>query len=146
MPSPSTFRAGIAPSKSPDNLRNGKSEPVSSRTRGLDPTVMILAVLWPVMGVLGAAHFGGMAASRNPLEPVGCVDPNVAPWWELTVLPRIGSTTAHRVVAYRETVRTARHDSDETPAFEQVADLARVPGIGPKTLQRISPYLCIRRD
>lgn len=145
-PAPRTFRGGIVPSKSPGDLRNVTGEPVASRTRRIDPTVMILAGLWPVMAVLAALCFGGTAPSERTWQRVGCVDPNVAPWWELTVLPRIGPVTAHGLVHYRQTVRVAPNGPTRTPAFEQIADLTRVRGIGPKTLQRISPYLCMGRQ
>lgn len=63
------------------------------------------------------------------------IDPNSAPWWELTALPGIGATKAKRIVDYR------RSHQGEQPAFRQPADLDPVPGIGPKTIQQIAPRL-----
>ncbi|MCH8852641.1 MAG: helix-hairpin-helix domain-containing protein [Planctomycetes bacterium] len=136
----------IVPSTSPGELPNEQGEPVASGPRPIDPTAIILAALWSVMTVLAVLHFGGTTRSERTHEGAGCVDPNVAPWWELTVLPRIGPATAHSLVHYRQTVQGAANGSTRTPAFEQKADLTRVRGIGPKTLQRISPYLCLGRQ
>lgn len=59
------------------------------------------------------------------------VDINQAEWPELSQLPGIGPTLAQRIVESRQT---------EGP-FHGHDDLLRIRGIGPRTLQRISPYL-----
>jgi len=59
------------------------------------------------------------------------VDINSAEWPELTMLPGVGETLAQRIVASR---------LSEGP-FSDHDDLRRVRGIGPKTLERIRPYL-----
>ncbi len=88
------------------------------------------------------------------------IDPNVASWPELARLPRVGETLARRIVAYRETLRDARRgeahaartgsaDEDSpdpvgaarAPVFRTPADLDAVRGIGPRTLERLTPYL-----
>lgn len=74
------------------------------------------------------------------------IDPNVAPWWELTVVPGIGEVTAKKIVEYREGRRHERDPASGTQAgkidvFQRPADLQRVKGIGPKTAARIEPYL-----
>lgn len=79
-----------------------------------------------------AAHAGSSAAALQDR-----IDPNTAPWWELTALPQIGPTIAQRIVAFRED--HAAHAA--SPAFACLADLDRVRGIGPKTLARIGPFL-----
>jgi competence protein ComEA len=67
----------------------------------------------------------------DPLVARFEVDINAADWPELIQLPGVGQTLAHRIVESRETVGPfAGHD-----------DLRRVHGIGPKTLDRIRPYL-----
>jgi len=59
------------------------------------------------------------------------VDINQAEWPELSQLPGIGPTLALRIVESRQNDGPFRgHD-----------DLRRVRGIGPRTLQRITPYL-----
>jgi competence protein ComEA len=58
------------------------------------------------------------------------LDPNRADARALEALPGIGPARAAAIVAERE----------RTP-FREVADLRRVPGIGPVTLRRIEPWL-----
>lgn len=59
------------------------------------------------------------------------VDVNKADWPELAQLPGIGETLAQRIVAAR----------DERGPFLDHAELRRVRGIGPKTLEKIRPFL-----
>jgi competence protein ComEA len=59
------------------------------------------------------------------------VDINEADWPELTVLPAVGETLARRIVEYRE----------QNGPFRDIDDLRRVRGIGPRTLERLTPYL-----
>jgi competence protein ComEA len=59
------------------------------------------------------------------------VDLNVADWPELTVLPGVGETLAKRIIAERA----------ENGPFRDFNDLRRVRGIGPRTLERLTPYL-----
>jgi len=65
---------------------------------------------------------GGVAPSEEPL-----IDINTADADELETLPRIGPTTAQRIVEYRETYGP----------FEDVEDILEVPGIGPATFEGI---------
>ena len=59
------------------------------------------------------------------------VDVNTADWPELVQLPGIGETLAQRIVESREA----------TGPYLDHNDLQRVRGIGPKTLDRLRPYL-----
>lgn len=60
------------------------------------------------------------------------LDPNHADARALAALPGIGPARAAAIVAERE-----------RRPFRDVADLRRVPGIGPVTLQRIEPWLAV---
>lgn len=117
------------------------SDPVASPTRPHDPCPPILFFLWlPMLMTVLPGLFATDATA--PVAPVRArVDPNGAPWWELTVLPRIGPSTAREIVRYRESVGRTSLSVEENVAFRRPVDLARVRGIGPKTLQRIGPYL-----
>lgn len=64
------------------------------------------------------------------------IDPNVASWQELAVLPQIGEKRAKEIVAYRA--------SRPAPAFKSEADLAKVKGIGAATLATLRPHLTFR--
>lgn len=69
---------------------------------------------------------------RQPkLEARFVVDVNRADWPELAQLPGIGQTLAKRIVASRE----------EQGPFVDHDELRRVRGIGPKTLEKMRPYL-----
>lgn len=59
------------------------------------------------------------------------VDVNRAPWAEIAVLPGVGDQLARDLVA----------DRQGRGPFHSVAELRRVRGIGPRTLQRIEPWL-----
>ncbi|MDZ4782800.1 MAG: helix-hairpin-helix domain-containing protein [Planctomycetia bacterium] len=59
------------------------------------------------------------------------VDVNTAPWTELSQVPEIGETLAQRIVEYR-----TQHGPFRSPA-----ELSNVPGIGPRTLERMLPAL-----
>lgn len=59
------------------------------------------------------------------------VDLNAAEWPELANLPDIGETLARRIVQSR----------DANGPFVDFDDLQRVNGIGPKTVDRLRPYL-----
>lgn len=67
----------------------------------------------------------------SPLESQYLVDVNRAEWPEFVLLPAIGETLARRIVEDRQT----------NGEFRDVDDLERVTGIGPRTLERIRPYL-----
>ncbi len=79
------------------------------------------------------------------------VNPNSAPWWELTILPGVGPTKARDIVGFREQRGSALgsdDDDDSVPSirplllvFRRAADLDQVRGIGPKTIARIENEL-----
>jgi competence protein ComEA len=70
----------------------------------------------------------------GPLEARFRVDLNQAQWPELSQLPEVGETLARRIVDSRS-VNGPFKDND---------DPRRVRGIGPRTLERIKPYLLPR--
>jgi len=63
------------------------------------------------------------------------IDPNTAPADSLELLPGIGRVLADRIVAYRED----HH-------FEREVDITDVSGIGPKSFERLRPYLKIKQQ
>jgi competence protein ComEA len=67
----------------------------------------------------------------QPLAASFEVDLNRADWPELAQLPGVGRTLAQRIVESRD---------GEGPFLDH-ADLMRVQGIGPKTLDAVRPYL-----
>ncbi len=88
-----------------------------------------MGVYWVVQGGLT-----GELIEIDRAEPLVArfqVDINVATWPELSQVPSIGETLARRIVAARQT--SGRYVDHE--------DLLRVNGIGPRTLERMKPYL-----
>ena len=81
------------------------------------------------------------AQSVHPPPARRSINPNLAPWWELAVLPRIGENTARRVVSFREAARPFAPDGPAGPVFCRAADLTAVRGIGPRTVARVARYL-----
>jgi len=73
------------------------------------------------------------SAGRRPdrLEPGERLDPNVASAGELARLPRVSRALAERIVAERQ----------RGGPFRAASDLERVPGIGPRTVERLAPFL-----
>src|SRR5690242_5453929 len=88
-----------------------------------------LAIYWFVQGGWQGRL---IEIDREPRRSVQfLVDVNHAEWPELAQLPEIGESLARRIVEVRE----------RRGPYLQHEDLRRVRGIGPKTLERIRPYL-----
>ena len=66
------------------------------------------------------------------------LDPNVASWQELAVLPQLGEKRAKEIVAYREQFRADRRGD---VAFRKPEDLLVIRGIGVAMLTTLRPYL-----
>lgn len=116
-----------------------RNPPIASRwlRRGEQGAIAALLVLaWGVMG-LHAWWQGGtrgrlIEIDEAPPRPAQyLVDINTAGVAELQVLPEIGPSLAERIVTERET----------GGPYRDLNDLRRVRGIGPRTLERIRPYL-----
>jgi competence protein ComEA len=67
----------------------------------------------------------------EPLTARYQVDINKAQWPEFAELPEVGETLARRIVDARQ----------EGGKFRDHDDLQRVRGIGPRTLEKMRPYL-----
>lgn len=72
--------------------------------------------------------------SSTPITLAGpLININTAGAAELESLPRIGPTTAQRIVEYRQA-----HGP-----FQRIEDIQNVPGIGPATWAEIQPYITV---
>ncbi len=127
------FRLSMSP-----KLSAGRSTPPSWLLRRGDQAAVAVLVLAGLasMGAWWIAHGGcrGRLVELERAKPQTArfqVDLNQADWPELVQLPGVGETLARRIVESR------RRDGP----FVDHEDLKRVRGIGPKTLDRIRPYL-----
>jgi competence protein ComEA len=77
------------------------------------------------------AHRDSALAAARPLAPGETLDPDRATLQELLRLPRVGPALARTILADREA----------KGPFGSLAGLDRVPGIGPKLLESLQPYL-----
>jgi len=106
--------------------------------RRYDQAMVAVAVLFGIAGLAGywiIAHRSGdglIEIEREVSQHAQFqVDVNRAEWPELSQLPDVGETLARRIVTSR----------DEQGPFNGVDDLERVRGIGPRTVEKIRPYL-----
>ncbi len=106
---------------------------------------LVIGILLSASLVLAAAHWAQLSGwgtrpvefDRVPRSTVGYqLDLNRANWVELSQLDGIGPTLALRIVENRR--RYGR--------FDQIDDLQRVRGIGPKTIARLRRWTRVTRD
>lgn len=149
-------------SRVPKRNKNDESsfEPSGNRSTESQKTSWVYRwqlVLWPahqkwlaVASVFAllfiAIYFGGLGSQSNGLVNIDSakqldfqfqVDINEAASNELFAIPGIGAKLAERIVDYRRV-----HGK-----FESLDDLKKVPGLGPKSIERMRPFvLSIKRD
>lgn len=100
--------------------------------RGDQVTLAVCALL--AMGGLTLAQAWGEAAiaPSAATAPAFIIDPNTATEAELLLLPRVGPSLAHAILAERA-----------KGPFENPRDVGRTRGIGEKTLEKLLPHLQI---
>jgi hypothetical protein len=114
--------------------------------------VVLLISLWQAchrsVFVEEPLRLDGQIADDSSLRVDGQIDPNTAEWQELSLLPGLSKTVSEQIVAYRQARQSEwrrRHldqSLDQTPpVFVKPEDLLPVKGIGPRTLEKIRPYL-----
>ncbi|MGM0577714.1 MAG: ComEA family DNA-binding protein [Myxococcota bacterium] len=108
-----------------------------SALRAAPVRALVLAALVAVAGVLVAATpSAGAATSPGAITASGSegvVNINTADTDQLMLLPGIGPSLAQRVVEYRTHRR-----------FKRAVELARVKGIGLKTVRKLKPWIRVK--
>jgi competence protein ComEA len=92
-------------------------------------SLVAIAAWWIWQGQLR-----GRVIDIERAEPIAIdfrIDVNRAEWPELALMPNIGEQLAKRIVA----------DRTQRGPYRELADLRRVRGIGPKTLESMRPFL-----
>ncbi|MGE3242817.1 MAG: ComEA family DNA-binding protein [Pirellulales bacterium] len=127
----------------PGMAATGKTNHATGRNwrpllRAADQAAVAVLVLAALVGMgvywLAAGGPRGGLIEIDRAEPLVArfqVDINAATWPELAQVPEIGETLARRIVDARE----------KGGRFVDLADLLRVNGIGPRTLERMTPFL-----
>jgi len=104
--------------------------------------ILTAAATWGALGTDRGSGFGFSLRHQAPEQAVQemprsadavSVNLNAAGVTLLSTLPGIGPSLAETIVRFREVHGPFRH----------LSDLQRVPGIGPKRLDRIRPYLIV---
>jgi competence protein ComEA len=120
------------------NPRTEDASPTSWLLRRADQAAVagLIACALGGMAIYWFAHGGprGELIEIDRAEPLTArylVDVNKADWPEFAELPDVGETLARRIVESRA----------DTGPFGDHDDLLRVRGIGPRTLERLKPYL-----
>lgn len=98
-------------------------------------TLMVLALAAaPVPPADGVAPAGIQQQQQAPAE-IEPVDINTATAEELQKVPGIGEALARRIIEFRE----------ENGRFEKVDDLLNVRGIGVTSLEKLRPYVVVKK-
>lgn len=90
-----------------------------------------VSVLQPTGEAALGRHRAASALAGKPLRPGERIDLNSAPASELVRLPRVGPGLARRIVSDREA----------NGPFRTLADLDRVPGVGPALLAEVKGFV-----
>lgn len=99
--------------------------------------LVLLAFGWPVVQEAGSGLAVGDISDFEVERPRSAtrlmVNPNHADVQRLTTVPGIGHALAEAIVQFREV-----HGP-----FGRLADLKKVPGVGPKRLEKMRPYMAL---
>lgn len=119
--------AVLTAAAAPDSVATAGGEPLAAPETRIVPSD---SVVIPTSGFADAPPAPRRRSSAN--SPVR-MNLNTADAALLQRLPRIGPALAGRIIAYRQ----------EIGPFARVEDVVDVRGIGPKTLERIQPWLYV---
>jgi hypothetical protein len=93
-----------------------------------------VALCWILIGVFVADYVAGQLGGGE-IAVYDSVNPNSAPLESMVRLPGVGPATASSIIEYRKDTPVDKE------AFTRPADLQGIKGIGPKTVEKIEPWL-----
>lgn len=76
---------------------------------------------------------GGGTSTASPTDPAGPVNLNTATLEQLDSIPEVGPVTAQAILDWRT----------ETGGFTSIDQLLEIDGIGPATLEKITPHVTV---
>ncbi|MBV9467908.1 MAG: helix-hairpin-helix domain-containing protein [Abitibacteriaceae bacterium] len=122
---------GATPDGVPDTL--DLAAPVADGQQIVIPTQQQAHLVEVAHSPHPAALAGNAARSHSKSKkaPSGPVNINKASAVELETLPGIGPGLAQRIIEYRQ----------QQGGFKALSDLDAVKGVGPKKLEKLSPYV-----
>lgn len=132
IPNPSQQNAGVQ-----NAIGHAIGQNSSEQKRSVkDPSGQFRSAGWILVLVFVGLWIGiaGVWRKSEPQPIVKAdytVDVNQASEMDLLNLPEVGPSLAERILAYR------REHGD----FHGLADLGKVPGVGPQTLKQLAPFL-----
>lgn len=93
-----------------------------------------VALCWILVAAFVTDYVAGQLA-RDDIAVYDTVNPNLATLDSLVRLPGVGPEKAESIMEYRQDT------PDGKEAFTKPADLQSINGIGPKTVEKIEPWL-----
>ena len=127
-------------------MNSGSHEQVDQRVR--KDSIRGIAAGLVLIGVIGGGlmlhNSRGLFAEKQaktadsvPPAVLNRINVNTAPAESLVRLPGIGPSRAAAIIQYRK-----QAGEKGSKAFESPGDLQKIKGIGPKTAEKITPYIC----
>lgn len=117
----------------PENAaRNAKAEQQRTQTDAFFMAVIISCLCGISLAICHYQKFD--TASEVLLD--GRINPNTASVASLVRLPGIGPSRAAAIIEYRKGF------TDSEMAYKNCKDLQKIKGIGPKTAEKIRPWVC----
>ena len=99
-----------------------------------DAMYVSVALCWIFVAAFVTDYVAGQL-DRDDIAVYDTVNPNLATMESLVRLPGVGPATAESIIEYRQ------NTPDNKEAFTKPADMQGVKGIGPKTVEKIEPWL-----
>lgn len=108
--------------------------------RNLDAYVTVAVIVAGLAVAALRAHRAPVSETNDVHRSVLVtkINPNTASVAELGVLPGVGDALAARIVL----LRASRQEVDRAnPVFQRAEDLRDVSGVGPKSIEKLRPFL-----
>jgi hypothetical protein len=107
---------------------------VQLKNKRCEAMYVSVALCWILVSAFVADYLSGQL-SNDDITVYSTVNPNLAAMESLVRLPGVGPATADSIIKYRQGT------PDGKEAFTKPADLQGIKGIGPKTVEKIEPWL-----